>query len=66
MSDNLTTGIVTIALGVLSVATIAVLVSSNAKTGSVITAAGNSLATNVLAAVSPVTMQAPSISSSSL
>lgn len=55
MSDQLMTGIVSIALGVLSVATLAVIVSKNANTSGVIQAGGNALATNIQAAVSPVT-----------
>ena len=55
MSDNLSTGIVTIALGVLGVATLAVIFSKNANTSGVITAGGNALARNIQAAVSPIT-----------
>lgn len=66
MSDNLITGMVTIAMGILGVATIAVIFSSKADTSKVISAGGNSLANNILAAVSPITGSAPNISSSSL
>lgn len=64
MSDNLTTGLVTIAMGILGVATIAVIFSTKANTGQVVTSAGNALATNVLAAVSPITGTTPSLSTS--
>jgi hypothetical protein len=54
MSDNLLTGIVTIALGIIGLATLAVLVAPQAKTRDVIGAAGNALASNIAAAVAPV------------
>lgn len=54
MSDNLTTGIVTVALGIIGVATLAVIVSKNANTTGVIQAGGSALANNIGAAVSPV------------
>lgn len=55
MSDNLATGIVTIALGILGVATLAVIFSKSANTSGVIQAGGSALANNILAAVSPIT-----------
>jgi hypothetical protein len=55
MSDNLTTGIVTVIMGIIGVATIAVIFGTNAKTSTVIQAGGNALAQNIAAAVSPVT-----------
>lgn len=55
MSDNLATGIVSIALGILGVATLAVILSPKAKTAGVIGAGGNALAQNIAAAVSPIT-----------
>ena len=44
-----------IATALIGVAIIAVLVGTNSKTGNVITAAGNALAADIKAAVSPVT-----------
>lgn len=64
MSDNLITGMVTIALGILSVATLAVIFSKQANTAGVITAGGNALGNNILAAVSPITGSSPNLSSS--
>lgn len=55
MSDNLFTGVVTIALGVIGVATLAVIFSKNANTAAVIGAGGSALAQNIGAAVSPIT-----------
>jgi ABC-type phosphate transport system permease subunit len=55
MSDNLMTGITTVVLGIIGLATIAVLVSKNAQTGNVIQAAASGLGNNIEAAVSPVT-----------
>lgn len=55
MSDNLITGIVTIVLGIIGIATLAVIVAPQARTGQVIQSAGNALAQNIAAAVSPVT-----------
>jgi PRD1 phage membrane DNA delivery len=64
MSDNLTTGLVTIAMGIIGVATVAVIFSQKANTAPVVNAAGNAFSTSILAAVSPVTGSAPSTSSS--
>lgn len=55
MSDNLTTGIVTIAMGVIGVATIAVIFSQKSNAPGVIQSAGSALANNIAVAVSPVT-----------
>lgn len=55
MSDNLSTGIVTIALGVLGVATLAVIFSTKSNATGVIQAGGSALANNIVAAVSPIT-----------
>lgn len=55
MSDSLVTALVSVVLAIVGVATIAVLVGTNAKTGSVIQAGGNALAQDIAAAVSPVT-----------
>lgn len=48
-------GVVTIAVAVIGVATLSVIVSRNAQTPAVINAAGQSLASALTAAVSPVT-----------
>lgn len=63
MGDNLTTGLVTIALGVISVATIATVFSNKSQAPQVINAATGGFATDLLAAVSPVTGTTPQISS---
>lgn len=55
MSDQLITSVVTVATAIVGVAIIAVLVSRNANTSQVISAAGQSFATALEAAVSPVT-----------
>lgn len=55
MSDNFATGIVSVMLAVVGVATIAVIFSTKGQTANVITAGGNALAENITAAVSPVT-----------
>jgi hypothetical protein len=66
MSDNLTTGLVTIVLGILSVATIAVIFSPKAQTAQVATAAGNAFGYDLGIAISPVTGSTPQSLSSSL
>lgn len=48
-------GLMTVALAIVGVATIAVLVSKNAQTSRILTASGNALATGIGAAVAPVT-----------
>lgn len=63
MSDNMQTGIVTIAMGVIGVATLAVIFSKQGNAPAVFTAGGNALATNIEAAVSPITGQIPSTTS---
>ena len=63
MSENMTTGIVSVALAIIGVATLAVILSTKSNTDKVITSGGNALANNILAAVSPITGQAPSLSS---
>lgn len=55
MNDNLWTGVVSIALAVVGVATLSVILSKNANTVGVIQAGGSALAQNIGAAVSPVT-----------
>lgn len=52
--DQITSSIVTIAVALIGVATLAVLVSKNANTSGVITSAGNAFSGSLLAAVSPV------------
>jgi hypothetical protein len=61
--DNITTSLVTVALAIVSVATVSVLVSKNANTSQVITSSGNAFANSLLAAISPVTGNAPNLSS---
>lgn len=60
MSDNLTTGIVSIALGILGVATLAVILSRKSNTAGVIQAGGSALGADIGAAVSPITGGTPS------
>lgn len=55
MSDNLSTGIVSVALAIIGVATLAVIFSKNANTSGVINAGGSALAQDIGAAVSPIT-----------
>lgn len=55
MSDSLITSLVTIATALTGVAIVAVLVSNNAQTGNVIKAATAGFASDLSAAVSPVT-----------
>lgn len=64
MSDNLITGVVTVAMGILGVATLAVIFSQKANTSAVISAGGNALGNNILAAVSPITGTSPNLTSS--
>jgi len=54
MGDQLITGLVTIATAIVGLAVFAVLVSKNAQTPQVITAAGNALGSDITAAVAPV------------
>lgn len=54
MSDQIISGVVTIATAVVGIAIIAVLVSKNAQTGSVISSATSGFANDISAAVSPV------------
>ena len=55
MDDKFVSGIIGILTAVIGVSIIAVLVSSQAKTGDVITAGGNAFTSILKAAVSPVT-----------
>ncbi len=55
MSDQIVSGIVTIATAIVGVAIIAVLVSNRAQTAGVIGAGGGAFAQDLAAAVSPVT-----------
>lgn len=64
MSDNLATGIVSVALAVIGVATLAVIVSTKSNTSKVIGAGASGLAMDIQAAVSPVTGQSVNTSSS--
>lgn len=54
MGGNLVTGLVTIAVAIVSLAMLAVIVSKNAQTPAVIQSAGNALGADIMAAVSPV------------
>ena len=53
--DRLTESIVTIAVAIIGLATLAVLVSRNANTSGVIKAAGNAFNSSLGTAISPVT-----------
>jgi hypothetical protein len=64
--DNLGTSLVTVATAITGIALVAVLVSKNANTANVITSGGNAFSTSLLAAVSPVTGNTPSVGNSSL
>ena len=55
MGEHLVGGIITVATAIVGLATIAVLVGKQAQTGAVITSAGNAFASDLKAAVSPVT-----------
>jgi hypothetical protein len=55
MSDGLVTSIVTVLMAIIGVAIIAVLVSRNAQTGSVLTAGGNAFSGILGSALSPIT-----------
>lgn len=63
MGSDVTSAIVTVALGLISVATVATIFSDRAQASKVISAATGGFATDLLAAVSPVTGNAPQISS---
>lgn len=54
MGSNLVTGMITIAVAIISLAALAVIVSKNAQTPAVLNAAGNALGSDIMAAVSPV------------
>lgn len=54
MSDQLVTALVSIVLGIISLAALAVIVSPNAQTGNVIKAGAGGLAQDIGVAVSPV------------
>ena len=53
--DRLTESVVTIALGIIGLATLAVLVSKNANTAGVITAGGGAFNSSLATAISPIT-----------
>ena len=59
MENNLVNQIFTVLTAIVGVAIIAVIVSNKANTSGVIGAAGNSFATALEAAVSPITGQIP-------
>lgn len=54
MSDHAVTAIISIITAIIGVSVIAVLVSNQAQTGSVLTAGGNALGTVLKAATAPV------------
>lgn len=54
LTEQLITSVVTVATAIIGVAIIAVLVSRSSQTGTVLTSAGNALATDLRAALSPV------------
>lgn len=55
MGDKLLTSVITVLTAIIGVAIVAVLVSKNAATGSVLTAGGNAFSQVLGTAVSPVT-----------
>lgn len=55
MSDQLISSVTTVLLAIVGVAIIAVLVSQNAQTGSVLSAGSGAFSTSLGAALSPVT-----------
>ncbi len=54
MGEKLIESLTTVAVAIVGIAIIAVLVSNQAQTGSVLRAAGSAFATDIQAAVSPV------------
>jgi hypothetical protein len=54
MGDNLVSGVVTVLTAIVGVAIIAVIVSNNAQTGTVLTDAGNAFSSALKAATGPV------------
>jgi hypothetical protein len=55
MSDNLTTGIVSIVIAIIGLASLSVILSKNANTAGVLQAASGGLSTDIQAATGPVT-----------
>lgn len=55
MSDQLITGLITVALAIVSLATLAVILSNSANTTGVISASAGGFAEDLEAAVSPIT-----------
>lgn len=53
--DNLWTGVVSVMLAIVGVATLSVILSKKSNTQGVIASGGNALAQNIGAAVSPIT-----------
>jgi PRD1 phage membrane DNA delivery len=69
MSDNLSTGIVSVLLAIIGVATLAAILSPRSTTANVITAGGNAIGSDLTAALSPITggsWSAQSLSTSSI
>lgn len=54
--NNITESVVTIAVAIIGLASLAVIVSRNANTTAVIDSAGNAFNTSLATAISPVTM----------
>ncbi len=61
MSDQLVTGLITVATGIIGLAAIATFFSQRSQAPQVINSASGGLATDILAAVSPVTGNTPMI-----
>jgi hypothetical protein len=62
MDSQLFTNVTTVLVAICGIALVAVIVSKNANTSGVIQAGGAAFSTSLLAAVSPVTGNAPSVS----
>jgi hypothetical protein len=62
MSDQLITGVISIAMAIIGLAIIATIFSPKAKTTDVVRSAGGAFSNSILAAVSPVTGNAPLMS----
>ena len=55
MGENAINGLIAVATAIVGLAIVAVLVSQNAQTGSILTSGGTALSTSIKAAISPVT-----------
>ena len=64
--NSITSALVVIGTAIVGVAALSVLVSKNANTSQVITSASNGFGNSILAAVSPVTGQMPTLSNGML